>query len=133
MYQKALKIAYKAHHNQTREDSCVPYIVHPLRVASNFNDDTRKSIAILHDVLEDTDVELKDLWEMSKRVSETVCVLTRTRFESYWEYIERIAKDEIATEIKIADIVDNLSDTLSPPKKSRVQRYNRALAMLIVK
>jgi (p)ppGpp synthase/HD superfamily hydrolase len=51
MYLTALKIAHHAHKGQTRKDSNVPYIVHPIRVSGYFNDDFRKTIAVLHDVV----------------------------------------------------------------------------------
>lgn len=132
MYKEALKIAYKAHKGQLRRDSCVPYIVHPLRVASQFNDDIRKTIAILHDVIEDTDVTLEDLWsEYPRSVVGAIDALSRRENETYFEYIKRLKENELAVEIKIADIVDNLSDTLSIHQESMIKRYSEALKILL--
>jgi len=61
MYKEASKIAYRAHYGQFRRGGTIPYIIHPLRVANSFKDDIKKTIAILHDVVEDTELTLKDL------------------------------------------------------------------------
>lgn len=131
MYIQALKIAYEAHNGQYRKQSCVPYIVHPLRVAGYFSDDTKKTIAILHDIIEDTDTTKEDIEILfGKRISEVVDILSKRKGETYFEYIKRVKKDELAIEIKIADIVDNLSDTLCVQQKSMIDRYNKSLLIL---
>ena len=130
MYKKALAIAYKAHDGQLRRESRVPYIVHPLRVANQFNDDIKKTIAILHDTIEDTDLNLEDLHEFPTNILRTLLVLTRNEQETHFEYIRRVKKDELATEIKIADIVDNLSDCLSIQPDSMIKRHNKSLKIL---
>ena len=130
MYIKALKIAYKAHAGQLRKESNIPYIVHPLRVANCFNDTVRKTIAILHDVVEDTELNLEDL-SFPKSVLEAVDSMTKRTGEKHFDYIKRVKKNELATEIKIADIVDNLSDTLAVQPKSMIKRYNKSLEILL--
>lgn len=132
MYRRALKLAYKAHDGQLRKDSNVPYIIHPIRVSYCFNDLTRKTIAILHDVIEDTSFDFDDLRDagMPDRIMNIVDILTRKKYETHMEYVKRVSKNEIATEIKIADIVDNLSDTISVQKQSMIDRYNKSLEIL---
>ncbi len=132
MYIQALKIAYKAHAGQYRKDSCVPYIVHPIRVSGYFNDDLRKTICVLHDVVEDTDIKLKDLEKIfPEKVVSIVDLLSRNKEEKYFDYIRKISKNEIATEIKIADIIDNLSDRISIISESMLERYVKSLDILI--
>lgn len=123
MYKQALKIALQAHDGQYRKDGKTPYIIHPIRVANYFKDDLKKTIAILHDVAEDTK---QDLSMFSKEVTDIVKLLTNK--EEYMSYINKIAKNEIAREIKIADITDNLSDDCS---ESQIKKYNKALKILI--
>ncbi len=131
MYKEALKIAYKAHDGQLRRDSCIPYIVHPLRVAAQFNSDMMKVIAILHDVVEDTDIELYNLEEFGQTVINAIDSLSKRKGEKYISYIKRVKTDELATEIKIADIIDNLSDTLSVQPQFLIDRYNKSLKLLL--
>ncbi len=65
MLKKALKIANKAHKGQFRKHSGLPYILHPLEVAKQLTiwgvkHEDILSAAILHDVLEDCDVNDRD-------------------------------------------------------------------------
>lgn len=132
MYKKALSTAFNAHKGQIRRDSNVPYIVHPIRVSNCFNDMTRKTIAILHDVVEDTNVTLYDLSkDFPSIIIEAVDALSRREDEQHFDYIRRVSKNELAVEIKIVDIVDNLSDTISVPPSSMIDRYNKSLEILI--
>ena len=132
MYKEALQIAYNAHKGQLRKQGLVSYIVHPLRVASQFTDDTKRTIAILHDVIEDTDVTMDFLKTVfPESVTDIVDILSRGQFENHFDYISRVKANDIATEIKIADIVDNLSDTLCILPKSMAERYDKSLDILI--
>ena len=134
MYKKALQIAYKAHRGQTRRDSTVPYIVHPIRVSHCFVDDMRKTIAVLHDVIEDTDTTLNYLRKyFPNKVIDVVDSLSKRNDETHFDYIKRVCKDEIAIEIKIVDVIDNLSDTLCVQPESMIERYDKTLKILINK
>ena len=133
MYKQALQIAYNAHRGQVRRGGNVPYIVHPLRVSQAVSGDLKKAVAVLHDVVEDTDITLQYLAHFFPyEVVRLVDILTKREGDFYFTYIDRILGDDVATEIKIADIVDNLSD--SPNEKdSMIDRYDRALDKLINK
>lgn len=131
MKQLAVDIATKAHRCQTRSNG-EPYINHPLRVAARFSDITSYVVAVLHDVVEDTDVTLNDLRKagFSEEVVHAIDLLTRRELDSltmepYWRYIERIASEEsVAIVVKLSDLEDNMSDldTLS----SRYTKYKLA-------
>ena len=135
MFNQALKIAYEAHDGQFRRETRVPYIVHPIRVSLNFNDDFRKTIAILHDVIEDTDVTINDLVSQGfpGGMLKILDILTKKDGEKHLDYIRNVAKSEVAKVIKMADIVDNLSDALSVQPESLIKRYNQSLKILINK
>lgn len=126
MYKLALKIATQAHHGQFRKDGRTPYIIHPVRVAERFKDDYMKTLSVLHDVLEDSD---QDLSMFPKEVTDVLKILTRKG--DYLSYIQRIAKNKIATQIKIADIIDNLTDDCFKIPESQIKRYKKALKILI--
>lgn len=141
MYLEALKLAFEAHDGQLRKQSCVPYIVHPVRVANCFNDDEHKTLAVLHDVLEDTDITLDDIIKkipnISGRVLNALAILTKQKQDTHIFYIKKIAvycyehKDNMALEVKIADIVDNLSDNLCICQPSMAKRYRDSLKILL--
>ena len=131
-YKEALTIAYNAHKGQVRRNSSIPYIVHPIRVASWFDDDTKKTIAVLHDIIEDTEKELEDLECLFPfQITSAIDALSRRKNETHFNYIKRLKKNELAVEIKIVDIIDNLSDTASVQPDSMIKRYNKSLRILL--
>ena len=78
-----------------------------------------------------TESTLQDLGkEFPESVVKVVDYLTKRDGEKQFDYIKRVKLNEIATEIKIADIVDNLSDTISIQPQSMIDRYNKSLDIL---
>lgn len=108
MINKALNIAYKAHHGQ-KDKGNVPYIFHPYHIAEKFNNETDICVAILHDVLEDTFVSKEELeGYFPKEVIEPLVLLTRSTHDTYFEYIKNICSNPIAQKVKMEDIKHNL-------------------------
>ncbi len=108
MINKALNIAYKAHHGQ-KDKGNVPYIFHPYHIAEKFNNETDICVAILHDVLEDTFVSKEELERyFPKEVIEPLVLLTRSTHDTYFEYIKNICSNPIAQKVKMEDIKHNL-------------------------
>ena len=125
---KAISFATKAHDGQMRNDGITPYIAHPIRVSSFFDDDIRVVVALLHDTVEDTAVTLEDIHkEFGLEVGVYVEHLTHREGEEYMDYITRVKKYELTSEIKIADILSNAADDPSP---KALQKYRRALKFL---
>lgn len=109
---KALSIAYHAHANQV-DLGGTPFIFHPLYVAASLPDEDDAVIvaALLHDVVEKTNISLDDLIcaGFSDRVIHTIDILTYNPRESYLEeYIPKIKQDPLARAIAIAAIYHNL-------------------------
>lgn len=108
MINKALNIAYEAHHGQ-KDKGNVPYIFHPYHIAEKFNNETDICVAILHDILEDTFVSKEELeGYFPKEVIEPLVLLTRSTHDTYFEYIKNICSNPIAQKVKIEDIKHNL-------------------------
>ena len=104
-------IAYEAHKNQV-DKSGVPYIYHPIHVAEQMDTENECIIALLHDVVEDTNVTFKQLEEVfSKEIIDILKLLTREENIEYDEYIKRIKNNSIACKVKIADLTHNLDKT----------------------
>ena len=125
----AIEIAVRAHRGQT-DKAGRPYILHPLRVMLAQSNDSARIAAVLHDVVEDSDIELADLKRegFSPVVVEAVDCLTRREDETYAEYIGRVRRSGThAVLIKIADLRDNLG---RPGGDSLKPRYTKALAAL---
>ena len=94
LYELALKIATEAHKGQVRkfgEDKGKPYIIHPTRVAHSL-DGYQKVVGILHDVLEDTEVNSSDLRRerMPDSVIQAVELLSKKDGDHYLDFINRI-------------------------------------------
>ena len=136
---KAMETAYQAHHGQ-RDAGGTPYIFHVIHVAEQMEDEVTVCAALLHDVVEDTEVTLEQLQqEFPREVTELVSLLTRTPQEDYFVYIERICGNEAAKRIKLADLAHNsdesrLADTaLVSEEKQAVWRvrYEKARKILL--
>ena len=132
----AIALAVRAHRGQTYPATGHPFIIHPLRVMLRFDDPLLQTVAVLHDVVEDTDVSLRLLSRAGFRaeVIRAVDALTRREDEPYHRYIERVARDEIATCVKCADLAENLAnnerDPAAPGNADRIRRYRAALLRL---
>jgi len=104
---KALKIAYEVHHGQVDKGG-IPYIFHPYHLAEQMDDEISTCAALLHDVVEDTDVTFKDLEkDFPPAVIEVLKLLTHADDEDYYVYINRLKDNPIAKKIKLADIAHN--------------------------
>jgi len=132
IYDDMLKIASKLHEGQYRWDGKTPYIHHPREVARVVLDNqlftfmnNRLEVlcgaALLHDVIEDTDVTVQGLIDMgvSEEITRVVNILTKYKGESYYDYIMRVKKDKLATEIKLADLEHNMSDMAVVPESKK--------------
>jgi guanosine-3',5'-bis(diphosphate) 3'-pyrophosphohydrolase len=88
-----------------------PYILHPLRVMLNFEEEKEQLTALLHDLMEDRGVTTEELQTLSipQDVIDAVVTLTHPKEEPYQDYITRILKNELACKIKLADLKDNMN------------------------
>lgn len=135
---KAMRMAYAAHHGQ-EDKAGVPYVFHPLHLAEAMDDEVSCCAALLHDVVEDTDVTLDALAaKFPAEVVEAVALLTHDPEEDYFDYIRRIKGDPIALRVKLADLAHN-SDVSRfagvPVPEGRIgylrDKYAKAKAILL--
>lgn len=134
---KAMIIAYEAHKNQV-DKSGVPYIYHPIHVAEQMDTENECIIALLHDVVEDTNVTFKQLEEVfSKEIIDILKLLTKKKDIDYYEYINKVKENTVARKVKIADIEHNLDrsrlDIITDKDIKREEKYKNALSMLMSK
>ena len=108
---KAMEIACKAHHKQ-KDKGGFPYIHHPLHIAEEMQDEITTCIALLHDVIEDSNITLSELSkDFPPEVINAVEVLTHKEKDLYLEYIQKIKTNEIARIVKLADLKHNLDQS----------------------
>ena len=108
---EAMKIAYHAHHGQV-DKSGIPYIFHPYHLAEQMPDEYTTCVALLHDVVEDTDVTIEELRDIfPPQVIEAVALMTHDEDEPYLDYVRRISTNPIAKAVKLADLRHNSDQT----------------------
>ena len=132
---RAIELA-KQHHEGQTDKAGKPYIEHPLRVMNQVESEEEKIVAVLHDIVEDTDISLDDLRNegFSEKVVSAVECLTKQDGENYDSYIERISFNPLAVKIKLADLEDNRDLTRLPEVTDkdleRIEKDDKALEKL---
>lgn len=129
-----------AHRNQTRENGEV-YSNHPLRLVEMFEkligeDETQiadyraleyykipyfgvKEVALLHDVVEDTNFTFADIEEIYKEcgfddyyekyIAVPLKLITHNKKEDYEIYVSNLLQNKIASMVKFLDLQDNMN------------------------
>ena len=110
---KAIKVAYEAHLGQLDYND-VPYIFHPYHLAEQMDDEISCTVALLHDVVEDTNLTFTDLEQIfPAQVLEIVRLLTHDENIDYFDCIREIKKNPIATKVKLEDLKHNSDESRS--------------------
>ncbi len=129
--EKAIEIAAKAHAGVPDKNG-QPYILHPLRVMLGVEGDVARIVAVLHDVVEDTDVTFEEIEAQgfSKKVMAALKLVTHQSGETYTDYVIACQANETARQVKLSDLRDNasLNRMLLRPDRmtkdsARVMRY----------
>ena len=143
--EKALRLAYAAHHGQV-DRAGLPYIHHPMHLAEQMTTEDACVVALLHDTIEDTPLTMEDLKAegFSEVQLEAVRLLTHIRPEGdiseeerladYYKYIEGIKGNDLAVQVKLADLEHNSDRTranvVSEHDEKRFAKYERAKEIL---
>ena len=133
----AIEIACKFHKAQ-KDRGDLAYILHPLHVMESVDTVAYKIVAVLHDIIEDTEVDEEYLLNrgISKHLVEVISLLTRCEGETYDEYIEHIASNKIAIEVKLEDLKHNMDLTrlnreITDKDLERNKKYMKAYFYLL--
>lgn len=131
----ALNLCFEAHKNQT-DKSGIPYVFHPFHLAEQMKDEDTTIVALLHDVVEDTDYTIADLKRMGfpTNVLEALELLTHNDGTPYMEYVAKIKDNPIAKAVKLADLEHNSDlsrlDTVDEKALKRKEKYGQAIRLL---
>lgn len=107
MTNQAMMLAYQAHHGQTDYNG-IPYIFHPIHLAESMDDEISCTVALLHDVVEDTNVTMEELSKLfPPEVIEPLKLLTHNNDTPYFDYVRAIKGNSIAKKVKLADLNHN--------------------------
>ena len=132
---KALKLCFEAHRDQL-DKSGMPYVFHPFHLAEQMDTEEKVVVALLHDVVEDTDYTIEDLSEMGfgKEIIDAITLLTHAPDVEYMDYVRNIKKNPIAKAVKLADLAHNSDPTrlevLDEYAVKRNEKYSKAIALL---
>lgn len=131
---KALKISFNAHKDQL-DKSGMPYVYHPFHLAEQMDDEYSTCVALLHDVVEDTDTTLDDLSRIfPKEVTDAIALMTHDDNVPYLDYVRTIKSNPIASKVKLADLKHNSDltrlDTVDDKALERVEKYKKAIKIL---
>lgn len=128
--ERAILLAVKAHEGR-KDKAGAPYILHPLRLMLRMPSQAARIVAVLHDVVEDSDFSLDDLRRQgfSEDILDAVACLTRIPGEPYEDSIQRAWGHPLARLVKIADLEDNMDvrrlGNLKEKDLERLARYHR--------
>ena len=130
----ASKIAYKAHEGQT-DKAGVPYIFHPIHIAEQMDSEESCVVALLHDVIEDSDITLEILSKyFDDDIIAALRVLTKKENDDYVMYIKRVKTNKLATKVKIKDLEHNRDltrlDEVTDKDRKRSLKYWEAIRYL---
>ncbi|MBP3633528.1 MAG: GTP pyrophosphokinase [Oscillospiraceae bacterium] len=132
---KAMQIAYQSHHGQ-KDKSEMPYIFHPIHLAEQMTDEPSTCVALLHDVIEDTDMTIERLKSVGfpQEVLKALRLMTHDKAVEYMDYVAEIKKDPIARVVKLADLRHNSDlsrlDIVDEAAQKRVEKYKAAIEFL---
>lgn len=132
----AARLCVEKHYGQ-RDKGGSAYFQHPMRVAMRCQKDEEKMVALLHDILEDTDVTAEDLigYGFPENVVEGILSVTKMEGESYGEFVERAKSNPLGRVVKIHDLEDNMDilrlGELDEKSMKRLNKYLCAYRRLL--
>lgn len=130
-----MKLCFKAHKEQV-DKSGIPYVFHPIHLAEQMEDEDTTVVALLHDVIEDTEYTIKDLEDMgfNQNVTAAISLMTHAEGVPYMDYVAQIKENPIAKIVKLADLKHNSDisrlDTVDAKAMARVEKYAKAIQLL---
>lgn len=135
MTKKALRLCFDCHKDQV-DKTGLPYVFHPFHLAEQMTDELSVTCALLHDVVEDTDLTPEDLRSMGfpEAVLEVLALLTHDPSVEYMDYVRHLAHHPVARAVKLADLAHNSDlsrlDTVDEWALKRQKKYEGAMQYL---
>ena len=132
---KAMKLCFDAHKDQV-DKSGMPYVFHPFHVAEQMKDEPTTIVALLHDVVEDTDYTLEDIAAegFGQEIVEAVSLMTHEDDVPYLDYVTKLKDNPIAKAVKLADLAHNSDPSrlgeIDEETQQRLEKYKTAIALL---
>ena len=131
----AIKICFTAHKDQV-DKTGLPYVFHPFHLAEQMDDEISTVCALLHDVVEDSEMTFSELSGMGfpEEVIDVLKLLTHDTSVPYMDYVREIKKNSTATKVKLADLKHNSDltrlDEIDEWAIKRNEKYKEAQKIL---
>ena len=131
----ALKLCFEAHKEQL-DKSNMPYVFHPFHLAEQMETEETTVVALLHDVVEDTEYTIEDLKNMGfgEEITDAIALMTHAPDVEYMDYVRALKENPIAKAVKLADLRHNSDltrmDVVDEWALRRNEKYARAIALL---
>ena len=132
---KAMKLCFAAHKDQV-DKSGLPYVFHPFHLAEQMTTEEAIIVALLHDVVEDSEYTMEDIAAMGfpGQIIHALVLLTHDEAIPYMDYVARLKSDPIARAVKLADLRHNSDlsrlDYADVLACQRVKKYRAAIELL---
>ena len=133
---KAMEICFEAHKKQV-DKSGIPYVFHPIHLAEQMTTEETNIVALLQDVVEDSDITFEYLENegFDKAVIDAVKLLTqKDKSVKYEDYVKKIKTNPIAKAVKLADLAHNSDitrlDVVTEKDLERREKYLEAIEIL---
>jgi len=130
----AIRVAAEGHEGQFDRGG-KPYILHTLKVMHYLKTDDLElmAAAVMHDLIEDTDMTYQRLRELgfSERVIEAVRCMTKVKGQTPDEYLAQVISNDDSARIKLADLRHNSdirrlkSDEITDKDIKRTVKYQK--------
>ena len=107
-----------------------------MAVAEKQTTEAAKCVALLHDILEDTDIDVSLLEQnFSEEVVTAVKLMTHAKDVDYFDYVRELKDNPLARSVKLADLEHN-SDlsrlkTVTEYDLLRQEKYKKAREILL--
>ena len=123
---KAIRIAFDAHKEHV-DKAGLPYIFHPFHLAEQMETEDEVIVALLHDVVEDSNITLEDLRArgFSENIMEALSLLTHDNCVEYMDYIEKIKSNPLAVKVMLAGFIEIYEDSVY----SKIKSFINGLSM----
>ncbi|MBR2037752.1 MAG: GTP pyrophosphokinase [Lachnospiraceae bacterium] len=108
LLERAKAIVEREFGKRYEEGEC--YKLHTYRVMEAMDTEEEQIVALLHDIIEDTEVSMVDLEGegFSKAVLDALEDLTKGNQVRYFDYIEDLSLNPLAAKVKLAELKDNM-------------------------
>jgi (p)ppGpp synthase/HD superfamily hydrolase len=132
---KAMRFCYEAHKDQYDKGG-IPYVFHSLHIAEQLRSEEAICVALLHDVVEDTEYTIDDVRNLGfpDEIVDAVSCITKPKGMPYMDYIRIVKTNPLATEVKLLDLEHNMDasrlDVRDEKTERRIEKYKNAKKIL---